>query len=83
MSIAGSDCAQFFSGKLVGRTKIVPKISPNKSLEGYVFAMISCTAIYWFFLADESYDPHVQRRPRTLTHHTGSFQRSSASCTLS
>lgn len=54
MAIAGSDLFQFFSGKTFGRTKIVPKISPNKSLEGYLFAMVSCTAIYWFYLADES-----------------------------
>jgi len=40
MSIAGSDCMQYFTGKLVGRTKIVPKISPNKSLEGYIGAFI-------------------------------------------
>ena len=54
MSIAGSDCFQYFAGKLFGRTKIVPKISPNKSLEGYLAGVILCNVIYLFWLADYS-----------------------------
>jgi phosphatidate cytidylyltransferase len=51
MAVAGSDGFQYFSGKLFGRTKIVPKISPNKSLEGYVTAVAICNAVYFGYLA--------------------------------
>ena len=54
MGIAGSDCIQYFAGKLFGRTKIVPKISPNKSLEGYLAGVALCNAIYFGWLADYS-----------------------------
>jgi len=54
MGIAGSDCIQYFAGKLFGRTKIVPKISPNKSLEGYLAGIALCNAIYLGWLADYS-----------------------------
>ena len=50
MAIAGSDCLQYFFGKLMGKTKIVPKISPNKSLEGYIAAIIGCNIIHIFLL---------------------------------
>jgi phosphatidate cytidylyltransferase len=53
MAIAGSDCFQYFAGKLFGRTKIVPRISPNKSLEGYLAGVGGCMAIYWVWLADD------------------------------
>eukprot|EP00999_Lentomonas_sp_LEN2_P000069 NODE_1068_length_1027_cov_115.368889_g1023_i0.p1 GENE.NODE_1068_length_1027_cov_115.368889_g1023_i0~~NODE_1068_length_1027_cov_115.368889_g1023_i0.p1 ORF type:complete len:300 (-),score=56.81 NODE_1068_length_1027_cov_115.368889_g1023_i0:61-960(-) len=51
MAIAGSDCFQYFAGKAFGKTKIVPKISPNKSLEGYIVAVIVCNIIGIFWLA--------------------------------
>ena len=54
MAIAGSDCIQYFAGKLFGRTKIVPRISPNKSLEGYLAGIVLCNVIYFGYLADYS-----------------------------
>jgi len=50
MAVAGSDGFQYFAGKMFGRTKIVPKISPNKSLEGYVIAVAICNAVYFGYL---------------------------------
>ncbi|KCV72640.1 phosphatidate cytidylyltransferase [Fonticula alba] len=55
--VAGSDGFQYFTGKTFGRTKIVPKISPNKSLEGYICAFFICIAMYYFYLADPSAVP--------------------------
>lgn len=59
MAIAGSDCIQYFAGKAFGKTKIVPKISPNKSLEGYVAAVIGCNIIH-FFLRDDPNPANVK-----------------------
>ena len=50
MAIAGSDCIQYFVGKKFGKTKIVPKISPNKSLEGYIGAVLGCNLIHVFLV---------------------------------
>jgi len=40
-----NDVMQYFWGKLFGRHKIIPKISPNKTWEGFVGGVISTTAI--------------------------------------
>jgi len=50
MAIAGSDCMQYFAGKRIGKTKIVPQISPNKSLEGYIAAIVGCNLIHIWLL---------------------------------
>jgi len=50
MTLAGSDGLQYFFGKLFGKTKIVPKISPNKSLEGYIGAVVVCNAIHFWLM---------------------------------
>src|SRR5438105_2579153 len=43
-----NDVFQFTWGKLLGRHKIIPKISPNKTWEGFVGGMISTTIIGYF-----------------------------------
>ena len=40
-----NDVMQFVWGKLLGRHKIIPKISPNKTWEGFIGGVISTTAI--------------------------------------
>ena len=40
MTIIGIDSVGYFAGKAYGKHRIVPKISPNKSLEGYIGALL-------------------------------------------
>lgn len=43
-----NDVMQFTWGKLLGRNKIIPKVSPNKTWEGFVGGIISTTIIGYF-----------------------------------
>lgn len=43
-----NDVMQFTWGKLLGRHKIVPKVSPNKTWEGFIGGIISTTIIGYF-----------------------------------
>ena len=43
-----NDVMQFTWGKLLGRNKIIPKISPNKTWEGFIGGLISTTIIGYF-----------------------------------
>lgn len=43
-----NDVMQFTWGKLLGRHKIIPKVSPNKTWEGFVGGIISTTIIGFF-----------------------------------
>ena len=40
-----ADTAAYFGGRRFGRRKLAPKISPNKTVEGAVAAMIAATAV--------------------------------------
>ncbi len=40
-----SDVLQYIWGKLLGRTKIAPRLSPSKTVEGFVGGTLSATAI--------------------------------------
>lgn len=55
-----NDVMQFVWGKLFGKHKIVPKVSPNKTWEGFIGGFISTIAIGYFlrFLTPLSV-PHV------------------------
>jgi phosphatidate cytidylyltransferase len=44
-----NDIMQFTWGKLLGRHKIIPKISPNKTWEGFIGGMV-CTPIIGYFM---------------------------------
>jgi phosphatidate cytidylyltransferase len=44
-----NDVMQFTWGKLFGRYKIIPKVSPNKTWEGFIGGMI-CTTVIGYFL---------------------------------
>ncbi|MDR3340567.1 MAG: phosphatidate cytidylyltransferase [Candidatus Symbiothrix sp.] len=43
-----NDVMQFAWGKLLGRHKIIPKVSPNKTWEGFIGGIISTTIIGYF-----------------------------------
>ena len=43
-----NDIMQFIWGKLLGRHKILPKVSPNKTWEGFLGGVISTTVIGYF-----------------------------------
>lgn len=40
-----ADALQFLGGKLFGRRPLVPRVSPRKTWEGFLFGMFACTAI--------------------------------------
>ena len=43
-----NDVAQYVWGKLLGRHKITPKVSPNKTWEGFIGGWITTAALIWF-----------------------------------
>ena len=43
-----NDVAQYVWGKLFGRHKIIPKVSPNKTWEGFIGGWVSTAALIWF-----------------------------------
>ena len=43
-----NDVAQFVWGKLTGRHKITPKVSPNKTWEGFIGGWVTTGALIWF-----------------------------------
>jgi len=43
--ISTSDSFAYLFGKKIGKTKIFPNISPNKTLEGYIFGLLSSMII--------------------------------------
>lgn len=40
-----NDVAQFISGRLLGRHKITPKVSPNKTVEGFLGGLLATTLL--------------------------------------
>ena len=44
-TVAIADTTAYFGGKLLGKTKILPKVSPGKTLEGLVFALLATPLI--------------------------------------
>ena len=42
------DTFAMFGGKLFGRTKLAPGLSPNKTMEGLAIGMVGATATVWF-----------------------------------
>ena len=43
-----NDVAQYVWGKLFGRHKVIPKVSPNKTWEGFLGGWASTAALIWF-----------------------------------
>lgn len=43
-----NDTGAYFVGRMLGRTKLAPRISPNKTVEGFVGGVVVGTAIVWY-----------------------------------
>ncbi len=43
-----NDSGAYFVGRLIGRTKLAPRISPNKTVEGFVGGFVVGTAVVWY-----------------------------------
>lgn len=43
-----NDVAQYVWGKLLGRHKIIPRVSPNKTWEGFIGGWATSAALIWF-----------------------------------
>lgn len=48
MATEANDVAQYCWGKLLGRRKITPKVSPNKTWEGFLGGWATTAALIWF-----------------------------------
>lgn len=48
----GSDSAAFFIGRAIGKHKLAPSISPNKTWEGAIGGLLGAVAVSFLFLLD-------------------------------
>lgn len=48
LATVANDVAQYVFGKLLGRRKIMPKVSPNKTWEGFLGGWAATAALIWF-----------------------------------
>ena len=51
------DAGGFFVGKYLGRHKMSPRVSPNKTWEGFAGGTVLCLAAVWFLCADAPEGP--------------------------
>jgi len=49
-SVKIGDIAAYFSGRAIGKHKLIPRISPKKSIEGTVFGIAACMAVVLFMV---------------------------------
>ena len=43
--VVASDSGAYFAGRSLGRIKLVPKVSPNKTVEGAIGGLVACVAV--------------------------------------
>ena len=46
--IWANDTGAYLIGRMIGRTKLAPRISPNKSVEGFLGGFIAGTTVVWY-----------------------------------
>ncbi len=51
-----ADTFGYFGGKLLGKNKLIPNISPNKTIEGAIFATVAASVFSVVFLLKLNYD---------------------------
>lgn len=55
LTVFADDTAAYFVGRLVGRHKMAPRISPGKSWEGFVAGTVAAMAVSFFALYDQGF----------------------------
>jgi phosphatidate cytidylyltransferase len=48
VGVWANDAGAYFVGRVVGRTKLAPRISPNKTLEGFLGGLVLGTFVVWY-----------------------------------
>jgi len=62
-----SDTAGFFVGRSMGRHKLIPSVSPGKTVEGAVGALVVCAVASWCYAKWVLPSPHVLLAMRPVT----------------
>ena len=55
LTVFADDTAAYFVGRLVGRHKMAPRISPGKSWEGFVAGTLAAIAVSFFAMYDQGF----------------------------
>ena len=55
IAVFADDTAAFFVGRLVGRHKLAPALSPGKTWEGFVAGTVAAVAVAFFALYDQDF----------------------------
>lgn len=55
IAIFASDTAAFFAGRLVGRHRMAPTISPGKTWEGFLFGSAAAVFVAWIALYEQGF----------------------------
>jgi phosphatidate cytidylyltransferase len=58
--VIASDSVAYFGGRLFGRHQLAPRISPNKTVEGFVAGVIGCVAGVWFIGLYQPWISHAE-----------------------
>lgn len=60
LAIFASDTFAYFGGRLFGRHKMAPILSPKKTWEGFGFGVASCVFVAWVSVYDRSFLTHPE-----------------------
>jgi phosphatidate cytidylyltransferase len=55
LAVFASDTLAYFAGKLIGRHKLAPIVSPGKTWEGLIFGIAAAIFVTWIALYDEDW----------------------------